>query len=197
MKEKKVHSFDRMLLNDIAHGNEDSFSRLVHEVHRKMYLIAVSLVKSEAEADDILQEVFLKVWLHRRELPSLDNPFGWIYTILARTVSNHLRAKLRRELHLNRIKPAATTVLLEEDLDARFTSSLIDKAASLLPEKRKEVFLLNKKEGLNRKEIARQLNLSENTVRNQLAEAIQFIRKYVNYKGDLTLPVILILLYIF
>ena len=85
---------------------------------------------------------------------------------------------------------------IEGEIDVKFTQSLIDQAVNLLPPKRKLVYLLSKKDGLSRKEIADKLHISENTVRNQLVEALQFIREYLNYKGDLTLPTILILFYI-
>src|SRR5690606_8893839 len=137
------------------------------------------------------------IWLHRSSLPAIENPLGWICRIIANTASNHLRSRIRRELNMHRFNKQTTVVEeIEDQIDAKFTQSLIDEAVSLLPKKRKLVFLLSKKEGLSRKEIADRLNISENTVRNQLAEAIQFIRERLNYKGDLTIPSLLILFYI-
>ena len=192
MQKKNEYIPDRALLAEIANGSEASFSVLAHSIYKRLFPFTVSLVKSEAEADDVMQDLFLKIWLNRTTLTTLDNPFGWIYTVLSHTISNHLRAKIRHELKLNKLK-TITTYHLEEELDARFTESLIDEAARLLPEKRKQVFLLNKKEGLSRKEIAERLNVSENTVRNQLSKAVQFLREQLDYNGDLSLPVFFIL----
>ena len=192
MQKKNEYIPDRALLAEIANGSEASFSVLAHSIYKRLFPFTVSLVKSEAEADDVMQDLFLKIWLNRTTLTTLDNPFGWIYTVLSHTISNHLRTKIRHELKLNKLK-TITTYHLEEELDARFTESLIDEAARLLPEKRKQVFLLNKKEGLSRKEIAERLNVSENTVRNQLSKAVQFLREQLDYNGDLSLPVFFIL----
>lgn len=192
MQEKSEHIPDKALLADIANGSDESFACLVHTIYKKLFPFTMSLVKSEAEADDVLQDVFLKIWLNRAVLPTLDNPLGWIYTVLSHTISNHLRAKIRRELRLNSLT-TVTAYHLEEELDARFIESLIDEAARLLPEKRKQVFLLNKKEGLSRKEIAERLHISENTVRNQLAEAVRFIRERLEHHGGLSIPILIII----
>lgn len=197
MNELKEHIIDGALLAEVAKGNEDAFASLVHRLYKKLFPITVSLIKSETEADDILQEVFLKIWLHRSTLTSLENPVGWVYTIVANTASNQLRSKIRRELKIKTFSSqSAITEEIEDEIDVKFTQSLIDEAVNLLPQKRKLVFVLSKKEGLSRKEIADRLHISENTVRNQLVEALQFIRDHLKYKGDLTIPAILILLHI-
>lgn len=197
VREQKEYIIDKTLFTNIAGGNEEMFATLVHELYKKFFPFTVSLIKSETEADDILQDVFLKIWLNRSTLTTIENPSGWIYTIIANTASNYLRSRIRRELKINALSAqSGITDEIESEIDAKFTQSLIDQAVDLLPQKRKLVFLMSKKEGLSRKEIADRLHISENTVRNQLAEAIQFIREHLNYKGDLTLPAILILFYI-
>ena len=193
MKENKEYIVDKVLLADIAGGNEGAFAKFVHGLYKKLFPFTVSLIKSEAEADDILQEVFLKIWLHRSSLTDLENPSGWIYTIIANTASNHLRSRIRRELTLKKLNShASATEEIEGKMDARFTQSLIDQAVNLLPEKRKLVFLLSKKEGLSRREIAARLNISENTVRNQLSEAIHFVQEHLNRKSDSIFPFLFI-----
>lgn len=197
MKENREYIIDKTVLADIARSNEKVFEEFVHGLYQKFFPLTVSLIKSASEADDILQEVFLKIWLHRSSLTAIENPLGWICRIIANTASNHLRSRIRRELNLHRFNSRlAHAEEIESEIDAKFTQSMIDEAVSLLPPKRKLVFLLSKKEGLSRKEIADRLHISENTVRNQLAEAIQFIRERLNYKGDLTIPSLLILFYI-
>lgn len=197
MKENTQYIIDKALFANIAGGNEEVFATMVHELYKKFFPFTVSLIKSDTDADDILQEVFLKIWLRRSTLTTIENPSGWIYTVIANTASNHLRSKIRRELKMNAfIGQSDTAEEIESEIDVKFTQSLIDQAVNLLPPKRKLVYLLSKKDGLSRKEIADKLHISENTVRNQLVEALQFIREYLNYKGDLTLPTILILFYI-
>jgi RNA polymerase sigma-70 factor (ECF subfamily) len=189
LKKETQNTIDSALFGRLARGEEEAFGRIVHAIYEKLFPFTVSLVRSDAEADDIMQEVFLKIWLHRASFATIENPMGWIHTLIANTASNHLRALLRRELRIKKLQDQATpTAGIEDQLDARFTQSLIDEAVSRLPAKRKQVFLLSRREGLSRKEIASRLNISENTVRNQLAEAMQSIRDRLDRKGDLTIP---------
>ncbi|MBX3256005.1 MAG: RNA polymerase sigma-70 factor [Chitinophagaceae bacterium] len=178
---------------NVAKGDEEAFGRLVHIIYKKLFPFTASLIKSRTDADDILQEVFLKIWTHRSALPGIENPIGWVCTIIANTVSNHLRSRIRRELNIQKLNSqAATAEGMEDTLDAKFTQYLIDEAVSLLPEKRKLVFLLSRKEGLSRKEIASRLNISENTVRNQLTEAIHSVHDHLSRKSDTILPLLLV-----
>lgn len=193
MKDNIEYITDTKLLADVARGSEDAFARLVHSLYKKFYPFTVSLIKSETEADDILQEVFLKVWLNRSMLPGIESPFGWICTVIANTASNHLRSRIRRELNIQKFSsllPASDEI--ESSIDAKFTQSLINEAVSMLPEKRKIVFLLSKREGLSRREIAERLNISENTVRNQLTEALHFVQEHLSRPSDKMLFLLLI-----
>lgn len=179
------HIIDITLFERLANGDEDAFAAIVHTIYKRLFPFAVSLVKSEAEADDLMQEVFLKIWLHRTEFTHIENPVGWIHTVVANTAANHIRSQLRREQRNLKFQlQTEEQVGIEDHLDAKFTQSLIDDTVSLLPAKKKQVYLLSRREGLSRKEIAARLNISENTVRNQLSEAIQFIRNQISQKGD-------------
>lgn len=194
MKENTEHIIDTSTFEGVARGSEEAFSTLVHILYRKFSPFVISLVKSDTDADDVMQEVFLKIWLHRASMQHIENPMGWVFKVIANTAANHIRACLREELRIKAVRSQPAVINeLEEELQVKFTQSLIDEAVGLLPEKRKLVFLLSKKEGLSRKEIAERLNISENTVRNQLAEAVRFIRDQLHYRGELILPSILIL----
>jgi RNA polymerase sigma factor (sigma-70 family) len=105
-----------------------------------------------------------------------------------------LRSQLRYELRLKQLindTPEANNLLSE--LEARFAQTLIDEAIDQLPAKRKQVFLMSRRDGLSRKEIAAQLNISENTVRNQLADAIEFIRSFLHRNGSFVIPAVILL----
>ncbi|HRP33298.1 MAG TPA: RNA polymerase sigma-70 factor [Agriterribacter sp.] len=189
------YQIDHALVNQLIQGDEAAFEKLVHMLYKKLFPFTVSLIKSESEANDVLQEVFLKIWLHRTSFSTIENPMGWIFTVVANTASNFLRTRLRHELRIKAYQSRSVVATdMEEQLDANFTQSLIDEAVNKLPAKRKQVFLLSRKEGLSRKEIATRLNVSENTVRNQLVESLQFVKEYLIQRGGLTIPAVLILM---
>ena len=191
-----IEHIDKALFARMAGGEEEAFRQIVRIYHRKWMPLTLSLARSESEARDIMQEVFLKLWLHRETLADIDNPGAWLRTVIANTASNHIRSQLRYELRNKKLIAGVTdeTDALDQQLDARFAQSLIDEAVALLPAKRKQVFLLSRREGLSRQEIAVRLNISEHTVRNQLSEAIAFIQDHLRRKGGLIIPAILLLL---
>lgn len=198
MDETAQYRIDSIMLSSLAQGNEEAFAKFVHIMYKKLFPFTVSLIKSAAEADDILQEVFVKVWLNRSSLAAVDNPLAWMHKVAANTTSNHLRSKLRRELSIKELgKQITATEEIEEVIDAKFTQTLVEEAVGQLPAKRKLVFLMSKKEGLSRREIAAKLQISENTVRNQLSEAVKFIHDYLGQKGNPILPLLFFSPYFF
>ena len=183
-----IEHIDNELFARLARGDEEAFRQIVHFFYKKMLPLTISLVKSESKARDIMQEVFLKLWLNRVTLTTIENPAAWLNVVVSNTTSNYVRAQLRYELRIkNLLAETPDTEEIWGDLDAKFTQALIDEAVSQLPAKRKQVFLLSRREGLSRKEIASRMNISENTVRNQLAEAIQFIQENLKHKGALVI----------
>jgi RNA polymerase sigma-70 factor (ECF subfamily) len=193
--EENDQHIDKELFNRLSLGEEEAFRQIVRLYHKRLLPITISLVRSEPVARDIMQEVFLKLWLNRSELAQVDNPGGWLRVVIAHTTSNYIRSQLRYELRNKKLidsSPDEADNILDQ-LDARFAQSLINEAIIRLPAKRKQVFLLSRREGLSRQEIARKLDISENTVRNQLSEATAFIQDYLRQKGALIIPAILLL----
>jgi len=181
-----IEHIDIGLFARLAQGDEEAFRQIVHFFYRRMLPLTISIVKSESKARDIMQEVFLKLWLNRTTLTTIENPAAWINVVVSNTTLNYLRAQLRYELRIkSMVADAPDTEEMWGTLDARFTQTLIDEAVNKLPAKRKQVFLLSRREGLTRKEIASKMNISENTVRNQLAEALQFIQDSLQHKETL------------
>lgn len=180
----------------MALGEEAAFREIVRYYHKQLLPVSISLLKSEQEARDVMQEVFLKLWMNRAELASVDNPGGWLRTVIAHTTSNRIRSQLRYELRNKKLIADTPEALhnMQDLLDAKFAQSRIEEAVMRMPAKRKEVFLLSRREGLSRREIAARLNISENTVRNHLAEGITFVQDYLREKGLWMIPSLIILL---
>ena len=189
-----VDHIDNELFARLAKGDEEAFRQIVHFFYKRTLPLTISLVKSDAAARDILQDVFLKLWLKRDTLAFIDNPAAWMKVVIANATSNHIRAQLRYELKMkNATNDQTDKEEIWEDIDARFTRTFIDEAVVQLPSKRKQIFLLSQREGLSRKEIASLLNISENTVRNQLSEAVQFIQEHLRRRGAVIIPSLIVL----
>jgi RNA polymerase sigma-70 factor (family 1) len=185
-----LHHTDLALFARIAEGDEGAFRLFFHRYNELMYPFVLSLVKSEADAREVMQEVFLKLWVQRGTLTAVDNPGGWLRTVLTNGAYDFLRQQARYEMRLSKFEALQAP---EEDnfwqqLDAREARKLVQEALRLLPLRRRQIFQLNKMEGFNRREIAEQLQISENTVRNQLVEAVAFVQNYLR-KNSVTILV--------
>src|SRR5689334_1893427 len=106
----------------MALGDEEAFRQIVHFYHKRLLPITISLAGSEAEARDIMQEVFLKLWMNRAILADIDNPGAWLRVVIANTTSNHIRSQLRYELRNKKLIAGNVDEAddLGEHLDARF-----------------------------------------------------------------------------
>ncbi|MBX3254481.1 MAG: RNA polymerase sigma-70 factor [Chitinophagaceae bacterium] len=164
---------------------------LLFDVYKnRLFGYVLAITHSPYIAEEITQEVFLKLWLNRLELDKIDNPDAYIFAIARNKTLNYLRKanydkKLLREIELT------TADTLNNDVEERQAVSecdgLLEKAITQLSPQRKQVYRLSRKEGLNHVEIARQLNISRNTVKNHLVETLRFIRKYLHKNGILLL----------
>lgn len=157
------------------------FSELFREHEHKLYAFVVKVLRSDAQAKDIVQDVFLKLWTIREQLHEIGNIDAFLYRLTENKVYDHLRAaatreRTRQELWL-RLRQAGDAT--PDFLEAKEYHSLIQQAIHQLPPQRRTIYLLSKEDGLKQQQIARELHISPHTVRNQLAEAFRSIRNYV------------------
>lgn len=160
---------------------EQLFQELFREYEHRLYVFIMKILRSDATAKDIIQDVFLKLWIIRSKLPEIENINAFLYRLTENRVYDHLRATATRQEYRqaiwDQIQRANNNE--EEILEKKEFHSIIRDAIRNLPPQRRIVYLLNKDEGLKQKEIAEKLQLSPNTVRNHLTEALRQIGSYV------------------
>ena len=157
------------------------FNELFREHEHKLYAFALKVLRSDAQAKDIVQDVFLKLWTIREQLHEIENMDAFLYRLTENKVYDYLRAaatreKTRQELW-QRVQDTNTATTIP--LEAKEYHQLVQQAIAQLPSQRKIIYLLSKEDGLKQREIADELQLSPHTVRNHLAEAFRSIRNYV------------------
>lgn len=173
------HLFDLgELFTRIANGDEKSFSTLFDLYKKKVYSTALKMLKSESESEEIVQEVFISLWKVRNKLGDVTNPEGYIFTITYNTVYSHLRKISQQQELLEgvilRVVSKQNTTL--ETIAANETSKLIYEALQKLPPQQRKIYDLARHDEMSYDDIASELGLSKNTVRNHLAEAMKSIR---------------------
>lgn len=179
MSAQKVH-IEPGLLKAVSEGDEKAFSEIFHLYRNKIYAIAFKLTASEAVAEEVLLDVFLKVWLKREQLQQVEHFTAWLFTITRNHIFNLLKQKAlemtplaEQEEHLHQHSDHPGSILQEKEY-----RQVLQQAVNRLPPQQKKVYHLIKEHGLKREEAASELNLSPETVKRHLSDAMQFIRVY-------------------
>ena len=166
------------LLQLVANGDRDAFRRLFDDWWDTVYSAALRLTKSPEMAEDLAQEVFIRVWDHRDKLPGVDNMGAFLYTITRNLVRDVFRKQVLHDSNQPFLSAyfdvaGATPVQL---LEQKELSHKISRALEKLPEHLRKVFVLRFIEGHGHKEISEVLQITPVTSRVFLARAVQQLR---------------------
>lgn len=177
---------EKELFSRVAQGDEEAFNALFHHYVPRLHTLIMKVTRSELVAKDIIQEVFLYLWLDRESLVEVENPQNWIfkiaynrsYTWLARqVVRNRKYNELRLQKQVEGNDNLEHIVLLNE------TARLVREATALLPPQARKIFQLSRETGMKAADVAGHLNISVQTVRNSLVRSVKFIREYLAQRG--------------
>ena len=160
--------------------NEHTFNGIVRAHSSGLLLIALRITKNREAAEDIVQEAFLKLWQNRAVITP-ENIGGWLYAVVSNLGYKHLERESRQFQLLNslRVHMPVFYTDVEERLLNKENNEIYSDVFNRLPERQRLVYHLNREEGLRRNEIARQLNISPNTVKVHLLRALQFMKAHV------------------
>lgn len=179
-------------LRQLKLDDERAFDALFRHYSALVYRFAYSYLKSRVEAEEIVQDCFLKIWEKRQQLHD-DAPLkGYLFTTAHHAILNQLRRsqhQQRFQTHAAALAPAVAT----NDAEFSEMEELYQAALDKLPPKRRQIFILSRQQGLTYPEIAKQLNLSVKTVEAQIMQALKFLRTYFRAHGSEILGVLLLL----
>ncbi|WP_181151505.1 RNA polymerase sigma factor [Sphingobacterium gobiense] len=187
------YSEEQATLLLLKQGNLDAFNTLYNEHGRKLFIHIQQMTKDEDATEELLQDVFMKVWDNRSGIDA-SRPFRpWLYTIARNTVYNYYRQvakdhKIQEQLYLH----FEDLYHLETDEDIRDKQeALLARALDTLTERRRTIFTLCKIEGKSYEEVASRLGISVSTVSNMMVKSNQQIRRFVQEHYDELLMILL------
>lgn len=168
------------LPESMENGNWGVYFQCIWEQYSaKVYNFMTSMLQNKSLAEDLVQEVFLKVWEKRKEIDPEKNLEAYIYTIARNLVYKETRKMLVNSAYMQAaqemISEAEETT--ERNIDYNFAHRHLSEIIGQMPPARRNIYLLNKSYGMSIDDIARKLKISSKTVENQLYQANVFIRK--------------------
>jgi RNA polymerase sigma-70 factor (family 1) len=170
------------LFRQVSEGSRGAFRVLFDLYNGRLTTFIYKLTKSETTATELVQDLFVKLWLNRSELSEVRNVQGYLFTMASNRTIDHLRKVSAESRMLNNLwqRIAKFQESAEEEYDAKECNNLINQAMVQLSPQKQNIFRLSRYEGLNHEEIATQLRLSKSTVKNHIVDTLRHIRTYLS-----------------
>lgn len=181
---------EKQLLEQIALGSESAFRELVGFYSNLLATHLFRFTKSREQAEEIVQDIFLQVWISRETLPHIRSFRGYLFVISRNHALNAVRSMIRQEQRLKKWQQDNQqewiTPPLPDD-NVVLQVGLIEEAIAQLPQQQQRVWLLSRKEGLKHREIAEKMGLSQETVKKYIQYANAALLEYIEPRIKLAL----------
>jgi RNA polymerase sigma-70 factor (ECF subfamily) len=168
------------LVHNLSKGNLLAFNTLYKFYSGRLYRFALGYLKSEEEAEELVQEVFTKIWEKRANLKEELSFKSFLFTIAFNIIRKHFRTKVYLSEYFKTGKSDDIDIQTSQKITYDSLYQYISELVNRLPNRRKEIFIKSRFEGHSVKEIAQELQISHKTVENQLTAALKFIRTNLN-----------------
>ncbi len=182
MTGSKIHD-DATLIQQVAQGDENALCALVGRYGPRLWRVAFYLLGDKASADDVEQEVFIRVWQYAGRYNPSYTPAAWMYRIACNLCYSELR---RRRRHLEFLRSSAFVGVAPSAADAMNAEELqqlLQSAIATLPSKQKAVFELREIEQFSNEEVAHILGLSADQAKSNYHHARKAVAKYLSRYG--------------
>ena len=181
---KKIEHSDRELADKIKSGQLHAFDQLYERYSQNLYRFARSLLKTHEDAEEVVQEVFFRVWNKRKDLSGRKSFQSFLFTIAYNVVIDQLRKRVKDQKYAQFLIYQAQRNFSKsgDNLEYEDLKKQVEKAIHDLPEQRKQIYLMSREEGLSHKEIALRKSIKVKTVENHINLALRHIRKRLGRK---------------
>jgi len=172
---------EEILVSLMKAGNSFAFEKLYFKYSKKLYNFAFNILKSKEDSEELVQNVFMKIWETRSEI-KVELSFGsYIFRIAKNILLNQLKKRINEKVYMDYLQAIPENIIfhVEQELNFLELNQEIKRLIGELPEKRREIFLLSRNDGLSYKEIAEKLNISVNTINTQISKSLEHIRDHL------------------
>lgn len=185
---------EEQLLKRLAAGDDIAFNTIYEQYQQSVFAFAFYLTKSKELSEEVVQEVFVRVWEKKEQLPENMMILPYIKRMTQNLVLDLFRKAGREQALQQQLQDAMRNIFSHPDdqLQEKELRRIYRQGIDLLSPQKKIIYTLHRDHQLSYEQIADKLGLSPHTVRNHMAEAIRSVRAHVNKHGVL-LPVVILL----
>lgn len=177
----------------MAKGDQRAFALLIEKYGASVYTHILSYVKNAARAEELSQDVFMSIWNHRENLPSIQNFQAYLIVLTRNRTISALRERIKKYDETAKDELESNTSDPEMQLEYRQLSESLQRGIEKLPARRREIFEMSRFEGKTYDEIAQQLNISKSAVNKHIIHALVFLRNFLHDEIGYTLLIVYLL----
>lgn len=169
---------DQELTALLKQGDPQAFTAVFNRYHSPLYAQAFNKLRDEDDAQDVVQDLFTKLWQKRAELNAEYNLAGYLFKSLRHAIFDLIKHKKIVSAYEDSFEAFISSGTIESDhlIREKQFAELIEREIAALPPRMREVFELRRKENLSNREIALQMNITESTVADQMKKALRVLK---------------------
>lgn len=174
----KRADIDSKLISGLRKDDHDSFQQLFEYYSFPLFKFAIGYLKSKELSEDLVQEVFLKIWNNRKDIKTNTSFQSYLFTIALNAVRKYFNKVSQQNDYKHQVLIDLSNIQsdLDKNLDYESLLEKLDEFISQMPEKRREVFIKKKFEEKSLKEIAEELSITPKTVEYHITEAMKYLK---------------------
>ena len=173
---------DKALIIALKNGDEEAFTSLYHRYCNKVYKFCSLYFTNNSSAEEVVQEVFIKLWDIRSYVNENENLEGLLFIITRNMVFDNTRKYFNESFyHISILAAYDKAYDIEEELHAKDLKVYIDRLVNELTPRQKEIFCMSRYEHLSYKEIAEKLNITPKTVERHINDALKYLKKNIYF----------------
>lgn len=174
-------SIDIKTIEALRSGSHKAFEIIFITYYNKIKTFIFNYIKSENDAEELAEDIFANIWFNRQSIDTSKSFESFLHTIARNAALNFLKHKYVHDAYVHSlINSECTTPTSEENLIAKELGLLIDDVVEKMPNQRRRIYQLSRKDGLSNEEISTKLNTTKRNVESQLSLALKDIRKVIS-----------------
>ena len=171
---------EKDLIIQLKQSDHKAFTSLYEKYWRQVYNFCRLYLNNSSVAEEVVQEVFIKIWESRDFIKEDENFKGLLFIMTRNQVFNQHRKSVNEDFYKVTVLSAMEdSYNMEDEIEARNLSEYIDRLIEDMPPRRREIFNMSRKEHKSYREIAGMLQISEKTVENQIGEALKYLKRNI------------------
>lgn len=188
LNEKTLLS-DRQLFMEVSEGDERAFQHIFTRYYPRMISFAGMMVKSPYAAEEIVQEVFIRLWEQREVLAEVKSPENFVFIVIRNHTFNYLRAAANEQNRREQLWEALQQRAADETitLEMQEADQFFEKILAKLSPQQQKIFRMSREEGFSHQQIADELQLSKDTVKKHIANSLKVFKTYLKYFRQMVL----------